>query len=141
MKKTMLYLFVLVGAILVGGSLKAQAQLPYAVDATIPFQFHAGGAEFPAGDYTIRPVDQNDSLLEIRTADGKQAALFETEQSELNDTQKKDELIFNHVGDDYFLSEVVDGDDGVGAEVSNPNNAAKQAAATGEKHILAFLHH
>ena len=144
MKKKLLYLFVLVGAILVAGGRKAQAQLDEGVDATIPFQFHAGGTEFPAGKYYIRSVSTaDDSLMEIRSVDGRKAGLFETEQGDTTATMKNNELIFNQVGDTYYLSEIVDADDAVGAEVFSADETGKQAAAqpiTGRKHILAFLH-
>jgi hypothetical protein len=143
MKQKLFYLFVLLGAILIAGGRKAEAQVSQSVDATIPFHFHAGGQEFPAGAYTIRSMNAaDDSLMEIRSADGKKAALFETEQSDITAAMKDDELIFNHVGENYFLSEIVDADAGTGAEVFNPNYSGKQqsAPASGQTHVHAFLH-
>jgi hypothetical protein len=135
---------VFVGALLIGGAPKVQAQIAETVNANIPFQFYAGGRELPAGKYSIRTISTADnSAMEIRSADGQQAALFETEQSDISAAMKDDELIFNQVGDNYYLSQIVDADDGTGAEVSNPNYRGKQNAAqnsTGHKHVFAFLH-
>jgi hypothetical protein len=143
MKQKLFYLFVLLSAILIAGGGKAQAQVSQNVDATIPFQFHAGGADFPAGAYTIRSLNSaDDSLMEIRSADGQKSALFETEQSDITAAMKDNELIFDHVGDNYFLSKIVDADAGTGAEVFDPDYSGKRqpAATTGQKHVHAFLH-
>jgi hypothetical protein len=141
MKKKLLYLFVLVGAVLVGAERKAQAQIVGDVNANIPFQFHAGGAELPAGNYTIRVVStSNDNTMEIQSADGRKSALFETENTQTNATPKNSELIFDHVGDNYFLSQIVDAEDDYGAEVINPGYSKKQeaaAGASGQKHVSA----
>jgi len=144
MKQKVLYLFVLLAAILVGGGRKLEAQIMEPMDAHIPFQFHAGGAEFAAGEYSIRSTSEdNDGALEIQSADGKKSALLETEPGDINSSQKNTELIFNQVGNDYYLSEVVDPDDAASAEVLEPDYPGKSEAAkntTGKKHVFAFLH-
>jgi hypothetical protein len=144
MKKKLFYLPVLLGAILIGGGHMAQAQVSEQVGATIPFPFHAGGREFPAGKYTIRTVsDADDSLMQIQSADGHSSALFETQQSSTKASDNANELVFHHIGDDYTLSEIVDADNGVGAEVYNRTGAGKKDAAegaTGQRRIVAFFH-
>ena len=142
--KKLLYLSMLLGAILIVGGSKAQAQFSGTVNATIPFQFHAGGMEFPAGAYTIRSISENaDTLMEIRTADGHKAALFTAEQASANLLEKKPELTFNQVGNDYVLSKIDDPSDDSAVEVLNPASVGKQQAANGatrQKHIFGFLH-
>jgi hypothetical protein len=145
MKKKMLYLFVLVGAIFVGGGLRAEAQLSDRVDANIPFSFHAGGVEFPAGKYSIVTVDSDDggSAMELSNADGTRHTFLETERGVTDDTQTSDELVFDHVGDDYFLSEIVDADEGFSAEIFHSGTSGTHEKAEGvteQKHTLAFLH-
>ncbi len=142
MKTKLLSLFVLAGGILIGGGLTAQAQIDGDVKANIPFPFFAGGKGYPAGNYTIRSAGvDDDGLLEIQSADGHLNGVFETEQSDTNGTVNN-ELIFNQVGDEYFLSKIVDADDGTGAEIADPEYTGKRqtaAAVTGQKHILAGL--
>jgi hypothetical protein len=144
MKKSLLYLPVLMGAIFIGGGRKAQAQVSEQVGVTIPFQFHVGGRELPAGKYTIRTVsDADNSLMQIQSADGHRSALFETQQSNTKASDTTNELVFHHVGDDYTLSEIVDADNGIGAEVYNSNEAGKKDAAegaAGQRRIVSFFH-
>jgi hypothetical protein len=143
MKKKVFYLLVLLGAVLVGDLRKAQAQIAVSADGNIPFQFYVGGKELPAGKYTIRCVNSaDDSAMEIQSANGKVAALFETERSYIGDATKDNELVFNQVGDNYVLSQIVDGDRGTDAEVFNPGYKGKQDAAqhhTGRTHMFGFL--
>ena len=142
--KKLFYLSMLLGAILIVGGSKAQAQFSGTVDATIPFQFHAGGMEFAAGAYTIRSINaDDDTFMEIRTADGHKAALFATEQASADLLQKNPELTFNQVGNDYVLSKIDDPYDDSAVNVLNPASAGKQQAANGptrQKHIFGFLH-
>jgi hypothetical protein len=143
MKKKLFYL--LLGAILIGGGLKGEAQMSEQVNATIPFQFHAGGKQLPAGKYTIRSISTADgSLMQIESVDGHCSALFETEQSDINSTDKSNELVFHQVGGDYILSEIVDGDKGIGAEISDPTYSKKNdgttESANGQRRIVAFFH-
>jgi hypothetical protein len=143
MKKQLLSLFVLASGILIGGGLTAQAQLGEDVKVDVPFSFHAAGKEFPAGSYTIRRASLiDDSVLEIQSDKGGRTGIFETEQSDISATMKTNEVIFNHVGDEYFLAQIVDADDGTGAEIPNPDNTGKHQSAavvTDQKHILAKL--
>jgi hypothetical protein len=143
MKKKVFYLLVLLGALLIGGVRKVQAQIAVSADGNIPFQFYVGGKELPAGKYIIRSVNSaDDSAMEIQSADGKVAALFETERSDIGAAMKDNELVFDQAGDNYFLSQIVDADKGTAAEVFNPDYMGKQDAAehpTERKHVFAFL--
>ena len=128
MKKKLLYLFALLIAIAISGGSKAQAQNSEKVKAKIPFQFHAAGAAFPAGTYTIRSISSiDDDVMEIQSADGKKAAVIETQQADTNAAKNAHELIFQHIGDDYVLSGIVDADDGTSVELFNPSYLAKHA--------------
>jgi hypothetical protein len=141
MKRNLFYLLALLGVILIVGGGSAQAQIAESVDATIPFPFHAGGKELPAGAYTIRSTDSADgSVMKIQSADGRISALFQTEESDVSAATKDNELIFDHVGDDYVLSRIVDADDRTGVEVFNPHSRKEDTAerATNQEHVLAF---
>src|ERR1700692_1489630 len=79
---------------------KAHAQVIGDLDVTIPFQFHAGDAKFPAGKYIIHTVDNSDlTMMEIISADGSPSALFEVRDAEAISAPAKSELIFNKYGD------------------------------------------
>jgi hypothetical protein len=137
MYKKLLYLSAIMAAILISGGTKAQAQLGGTVEVKVPFDFHASGTMFPAGTYTIRSIDSgNKDVLEIQSADGKKAAVLETENSDPAAGTKNDELIFDKTGDDYVLSQIVDAEDDSNVEVFNPNYSSKRA--TGRR-ILGFI--
>ena len=138
MHKKLLYLSAIMAAILISGGTKAQAQLAGTVEAKVPFDFHASGTLFPAGTYTIRSIESaNEGLMEIQSADGKKAAVLQTENSGPVAQTKNNQLIFDKTGDDYVLSQIVDADDDSGVDVSNPHYSSKRA--TGRR-ILGFIH-
>lgn len=91
------------------------------ITAKIPFDFIAGNQTFPAGEYTFgRGLPQAPNLLLIRSAD-HQLSLFLNvigEQAEQMPTET--DLVFNKVGDEYFLSQLwITGED-LGREVPKP---------------------
>jgi hypothetical protein len=98
------------GLILAGGAGVAKAQVLDTVQATIPFQFQAGLAVFPAGTYTIRSIDSLvPSEMEIRSIDGRNSALFVVESDQAKQAPENSELIFNKAGDHYSLENIFDG--------------------------------
>lgn len=109
------------------------AQIVGELEATIPFQFHAGNAKLPAGKYFVRMLDDSDlRVMEIRSADGKTSALFEVQQSDANSTPAKSELIFNKYGDHYFLAELFDEGNPSGSRVPKSRYEEKISQATAE---------
>ncbi|WP_263353916.1 hypothetical protein [Acidicapsa acidisoli] len=106
------------GLILAGGAGVAKAQVIDTVQATIPFQFQAGLAVFPAGTYTIRSVDTLvPSEMEIRSIDGRKSALFIVESDQAKQAPENSELIFEKVGDRFSLENIFDGGSAYGDEV------------------------
>jgi hypothetical protein len=91
-------LFVPVLAIGTGHALDSNA-----VNANVPFDFYAGTKQMPAGMYNIA-LNSESNTIEIRSADGSDAAFvlgyFATETSE------RTQLVFDHIGDHYFLKTV-----------------------------------
>src|SRR6266852_2516135 len=82
---------------------KAHAQIIGNIEVKIPFQFHAGNAKLPAGNYIIHMLDNSDlTIMEISTLDGSTSALFQVQDAEANSTPAKTELIVNKDGDRYF---------------------------------------
>jgi hypothetical protein len=77
------------------------AQTP-ALTANIPFDFQMGNARMPAGEYTFHR-DAN-SVLTIRAADGRHAAMVLTTPATRRDAPTKPSVQFQRYGDAYFLS-------------------------------------
>lgn len=71
--------------------------------ATIPFDFHLGNAVLPAGDYGIQ-VQANTGVVIFRNAVGKPAALAVTTPSERSRNETTGVLVFNKLGEEYFLN-------------------------------------
>jgi hypothetical protein len=62
----------------------------------------------PAGSYAVRVADdyQDLTVLEIQSANGKTTVFFDTEPVSLARTMRNSELVFDKIGDTYFLSRV-----------------------------------
>ncbi|HXG65090.1 MAG TPA: hypothetical protein VNO70_08270 [Blastocatellia bacterium] len=57
--------------------------------------------------YTIKVADETSlNVMEIRSANGRTAVLFETEDAHANQTPRQTELVFDKIGDRYFLSQI-----------------------------------
>ena len=127
------------------GGLTANAQIytDTTVEADIPFAFIVGTTTLPAGKYTIRTLDDTSlNLLEIRSSNGRTAAAFETQNKVAERTPRQTEVVFNKIGDQYFLSQIwVEGTDtGVQAEQSKIEKRLEANGPTSERHTIAARH-
>jgi hypothetical protein len=120
---------------------EVHAQIIGKLQVSIPFQFHAGNAKLPPGNYVIHMLDDSDlKVMEITSADGSVSALFEVQDAEANSTPAKSELIFNKYGNRYFLAKVFDESNPSGSAVAKSNYEKKVGKATkeAEEHIPAL---
>ncbi|MBS1791577.1 MAG: hypothetical protein JST85_27960 [Acidobacteria bacterium] len=89
---------------------QASAQEGPLLKAYIPFAFTIGSKTLPAGDYEIRRgLSTQPELLLIKGEDHenwKQEMFFLTNMAQASVTPTKTQLVFDHVGDRYFLSKV-----------------------------------
>jgi hypothetical protein len=118
---------------------KARAQIGD-LEVNIPFQFHAGNAKLPAGEYRIHALDDSDlTVMEISSADGSTSALFQVQNTDANSTPAKSELIFNKYGDLYFLAKLFDEGNPSGSEVlkSRYEKRISQEAIEAQEHVAA----
>jgi hypothetical protein len=121
---------------------KAHAQIIGDLEATVPFQFHAGNAKLPPGKYIIRTLDDSNlTVMEISSADGSTSALFEVHDAEANSAPAKSELIFNKYGNRYFLAKLFDEANPSGSQVdqSRYEKRVSQEAMEAQQHVPA--HH
>jgi hypothetical protein len=99
------------------GATRANAQMVEPLRFTTTFAFTAGGASFPAGTYTIRPMEFDSTVLEIASVNGKQTKLFAVEPAGSRINEKIDDhIVFKKQGDQYTLSQIWDGAEQVGVE-------------------------
>lgn len=144
MRKQLLSIMIMLGYLVAVGAGKAQAQVVGAVEADVPFAFHAGNAKFPAGKYSVKiRDDSNNEIMEITTADGRHSAIFQVRGTQAKTNPPKTELVFNKYGDTYFLSEVFDEGNKDGSEVleSHYEKMMKKGGTMPEKHRIPGRHH
>jgi hypothetical protein len=109
----------------------AGVQIAHRVTFTTTFPFTAGNTKFPAGSYSIRPLDDDSEIMEISSADGKISALFETMTAELPKTPSKGEVLFKKYGDSYVLSEIYEAGSKLGAMTVKTHAERQQAKKSG----------
>jgi len=92
-------------ACVLGIGVSARAQDTDAVVVTVPFEFVAGGATLPAGEYRIGRVTPGiNRELAMRSYNNGGAFLLPVAFNDV--TSDKPTLSFEHVGDKYFLSDI-----------------------------------
>jgi hypothetical protein len=133
--------------LVVGGGVVANAQINSgrAITTNIPFDFMVGDTTLPAGKYELSRLDDDiKSVLQLRSVNGRTAVAFDTEPTQTSNDQAvhKTELLFNKVGDQYFLSQVWVAGDAEGRELM-PSRIEKKLSAGGnqpERHsVVAVL--
>ena len=97
----------LVAGLLLWGSF-ANAQSNFTLTngsvANIPFDFHISDQAFPAGTYIVQ-LDFEKQVIVVRNSDRK-AQIFLGKNDERNRPSAKTQLIFRHLGDEFFLNAI-----------------------------------
>ena len=106
----------------VGGGVVANAQIDADthVQADVPFAFVVGNSTLPAGAYEIRRLDDvNPKVLEIRNMNEHINIVFQTvdAQTPNDEPMNTTELVFDRLGDRYFLSQVWEIGSATGADL------------------------
>ena len=100
-------------------TMQAQIETDVTITANVPHAFVVRNTTLPAGKYEVRVADANDNstVLEIRSAKGKMAVFFETEPFDEVRPAAKTELVFDQIGDQWFLAKVFLKGDNAGNQV------------------------
>lgn len=132
MKREILKSFTMLMLMIALASLTVQAQSANQMKADIPFSFIIGNQTLPAGEYTVRYIDQSSgkTALLFRSMDGKTSRIVNMTTAQSGETEMKASLVFNQYGDSYFLSEVWTGADQYG--LSLPKSRAERQMKNGE---------
>jgi len=130
----------------VGGGAVANAQIDRdsRIEANVPFAFVVVNTTLPAGKYEIKWIDGNSpTVLEIRSYNGRRAVIFDTDvkRTPNDEPANKTELIFNKIGDKYFLSQIwADGDvNGNQLEKSKTEKSLEGDGTQTERHSIAAI--
>lgn len=119
---------------------KAQAQIVGDLDVNIPFQFQAGNAKLPAGEYRIHVVgDSNLTVMRISAAGDSTSTFFQVTATSAKSAPTKSELIFNKYGDHYFLARLFEEGSASGSEVieSSAEKTMSEQTVLAEEHVPA----
>ena len=74
---------------------------------TVPFDFIAGDAALPAGDYDVHSIDaRGGNALSIHNVTSKAGTLFLSNLCQSAKTSDSNKLVFYRYGQKYFLAEV-----------------------------------
>jgi len=116
---------------------RAHAQVIGTLDVNIPFEFQAGEAVLPPGNYTIRMVNNSDlAFMQITSKDHPStSALFRVHEKDLASAPTESEVLFNKYGDHYFLAQVFDEGDPSGSEVVESSYEQKISKAAAETKV------
>lgn len=125
--RMLLTIALLLGAV----SVYTQAENVPFVKVSIPFNFTVGNQTLPAGDYTISDSDVHpQSVIWLQSSDGKYVAVVGTHPSYALAPSAKTQLIFQHSGSEYFLSQIWTLGSTSGRELLS-SNRAKELAKNG----------
>lgn len=99
------------------GTTRASAQVVDTIVADVPFGFVVRDNTLPAGSYTIKRLDSQPGVMEIRDAEGERVLVFLTRSAQASKEPKQSELIFDRIGDRYFLSEIFEHENRTGVDL------------------------
>ena len=74
------------------------------IESNVPFAFKVDQKILPAGKYRVEELSTEANEWIIRSLDGKNEAVFITEQSEGRSPAKDSVLVFEEVGGQHYLS-------------------------------------
>ena len=139
-------LFLTLCLLTVGGGVVANAQVdnPTRIQANVPFAFSVANTTLPAGKYEIKTLDDSNNVLELRSPNGRTSVLFETDslQARGDRAASKTELVFDKIGDQYFLSQVWVAGSASGSALpkSRMEKRLEDGGSRSEKHsVVGFL--
>src|SRR5262245_9809353 len=113
------------------GSSKTNVQITSSISLQTKFPFTVGNTKLPAGDYSIKQMENDPEIMEISSEDGKTAVLFEILSAKDSATPLRSEVIFRKYGDDYVLSEIYESGNNIGAIVPKSHTERQYAKKSG----------
>jgi hypothetical protein len=93
----------------------AQAQTT-SVKASIPFHFVVGNHAYPAGEYTVKSLSQSSAAIRIDNADESEKGMTLSSACEKGQPADGTTLVFQRMGDSYFLYQVWTAGNSLGRE-------------------------
>lgn len=139
MKRIVLTLLILISMPGIA-TITASAQVIDRLEFNIPFDFTVAEKTFPAGKYTISPLgNYTDGVFVLRDLDSKQENAFVAVNAEKREVPQKSELIFDKIGDHYFLSEIFEEGNNTGEQLPETRLEKRLVKAEGKEQGIAQL--
>jgi hypothetical protein len=105
-KKLIAKVGIVLGAAVMVLGIAQSARADEEVVARVPFDFIVGGQRLPAGKYL---VTQNRALVSIESTDRRHFVFVLMNPMSTNEAWTAPRLVFERIGEDHFLSQVVAG--------------------------------
>ncbi len=102
---------------LVAAVATANAQIIRMQTAYVPFEFTVGNQILPAGKYDVSQITTGGRTISVRNRQNGESAVRLTSLLKQYEPAKRSVLVFNKVGNNYFLSEVWLGGDTDGRQL------------------------
>src|SRR5262245_53720970 len=96
--------FLIAAALALLGTMAASAQT-VDVKASVPFSFTVNRATLPAGEYSLKSMDEQGTTLAIRDLNSKTANLVLSNPCRSSKSASQTKLLFHRYGNHYFLSQ------------------------------------
>lgn len=120
-------------------SIYARAENVPFLKVSIPFDFTVDNQTLPAGDYTVSDwAIHPRTVIWLQSSDGKHVAAVATHSSYAPRPSAITKLIFQHVGSEYFLSQIWTLGETTGRELPH-NERAKELARDGSSSAVATI--
>jgi hypothetical protein len=113
--------------VFIAGVSAAHAQVLETMKFSTTFPFTVGHKSFPAGNYTVRPLEGALDVMEI--SNGTSTTYFAVNPAEPRQLPTKDQVTFTKHGDEYALTRIWDS-----AEVSGVTPIQPKAASMHHHH-------
>ncbi len=108
------------------GTMAASAQTVN-LQASVPFSFTVNRATLPAGEYSVKSMDEQGTALAIRDLNSMSANLVLSNSCRSPKSASQTKLLFHRYGNHYFLSQIwIEGSD-AGRELA-PSAREKEVA-------------
>jgi hypothetical protein len=83
------------------------------IRVNVPMAFNISGKVLPAGNYVFSPTNGSKSITVAGVKDSATALVLTRLATEIHTTPKDSHIVFDKIGEDYFLSEIwIAGSDG-----------------------------
>ncbi len=131
MKKSGLFLAVIIAALVGFSTAHAQTTSGLQFSANIPFKFNVGDRTLPAGRYSVRCINPSSDVkvLQLRSVDGKWTAVVNT-SSVVGRMNKDTRLVFNRYGTRYYFAQAWLVSERVGMQAVKSQSERTTATAT-----------